>query len=108
MNHTKEYAIALGEKVLRDIGYWGGDVETPSARFDAGEFIVIGENTWLVSFPYGAEDYGKDVDGRSNASRHITIFDSDGIAKNISYRNGYVELGYNEEEDKYFIAERRP
>ncbi|MEP0266692.1 hypothetical protein [Dokdonia sp.] len=108
MNYTEDYAITLAEKVLKDIGYWGEDYEEPTVRFDAGEYIVIGKDTWLVSFPYAAEDYGRDVDGHSNALRHVTIFDSDGIATSISYRNGHVELGYNIEEDIYFIADRRP
>lgn len=108
MNYTEEYVLQLGEKVLKDTGLWDNDIETPTARYDDGKYLHLGENTWLVGFPYGAEDFGRDIDGTSNASMLITIFDDDGIATSVSYRNGYVTLGYNKEEDKYFIKEQRP
>lgn len=108
MNYTEEYALQLGEKVLRDIEFWDDDIEMPTARLDEGEYLHIGENTWLVSFPYGAEDYGTDNNDKRRASMHVTIFDDDGIATSVSYRNGNVRLKYNEEEDKYYIEEQRP
>ena len=85
------------------------DIEEPTVKyFDTTPTLAIPNESWLVSFPYGAEDYGRDANGISYASLMITIFDDDGIATSISYRNGYVKLGYNIEEDKYFIVERRP
>jgi len=108
MNYTEEYVLELGKKILKDIEFWEDDIEKPSARFDDGKYLHIGENSWLVSFPYGAEDYGTDNTGKSRASMHITIFDDDGIATSVSYRNGYVKLKYNTEDDKYSIAEQRP
>lgn len=63
--------------------------------------------SWLVSFSYGAEDFGVNREGISRASIHITIFDDDGVVTNISLRNGYIKLGYNKEDDKYFIEDRR-
>lgn len=108
MNYTKENVLEIGEKVLRDIEFWNDDIENPNARYDKGEYLHIGENTWLVSFPYGAEDYGTDSNGKSRASMHITIFDDDGIATNVSYKGGNVKLDYNIEKDKYIIKEQRP
>ncbi|NAS31514.1 hypothetical protein GTQ40_11065 [Flavobacteriaceae bacterium R38] len=108
MNFTEEYALQIGKKVLKDTELWDTDVGAPSVRFDDGKYLHIGENTWLVSFPYGAEDFGRDDNGKSRASMHVTIFDDDGIATSVSYRNGNVRLDYDKENDKYSIKEQRP
>lgn len=92
MNFTEEYALKIGEKVLRDTGLQ-----------DDGKYLFKGENTWLVSFPYGT-----DINGKSRASMHIVIFDNNGIAFDISYKNGRIILDYDKENDKYSVKKQRP
>ncbi|SEC42306.1 hypothetical protein SAMN04489761_2951 [Tenacibaculum sp. MAR_2009_124] len=109
MNYTEKYALKIGEKVLRDIKFWDDDIETPTAKYiKKGLTLVFPENAWLVSFPYGKEDYGTDINDRSRATIHVTIFDDDGIATSISYKNGYIKLGYNTGEENYYVKEQRP
>jgi hypothetical protein len=106
MNSTEQNILKLGSKVLEDIGYdsfWDKtDEEGPRATFiDKDKKLSFEEEHWLVSFPYGKEDYGE------NVRYIITINDFSEKAINISYRNGFIKLGYDEEKDKYFIAEKR-
>jgi hypothetical protein len=109
MNYTEEYALQIGWKVLKDIEFWDDDIEAPSTKYVKKSIsLAFPENIWLVSFPYGAEDYGTDSNKRSRASMHVTVFDDDGISTSVSYRNGHVKIGYNITEDKYFIEEQRP
>lgn len=106
MNLTEKKAIEIGHKVMKDINYdsfWDkNDKEGPRASFiDDNKKLDFEEEHWLVSFPYGEEDYGE------NVRYIITLEDASEKAINISYRNGFIKLGYDETNDKYFIAERR-
>jgi len=106
MHLTKEQALAIGFQVMKDIKYdhWDKeDKEGPNAiLIDTKKDPFAEEDYWLVSFPFGKEDYGE------NERYLIEISSVIKIAKDISYRNGHINLGYNVEDDKYFIEERRP
>lgn len=91
---------------MQDIGYntfWDkNDKEGPRTIFiDENKKLDFEEEHWLVSFPYGKEDYGE------NVRYIITLEDISEKAINISYRNGFIKLGYDEANDKYYTAERR-
>jgi hypothetical protein len=102
---NKERALDLGNKVMNEIGFdwWDrNDERGVTARLITSAMDTeFGEDYWLISFPYGKEDYGE------NVRYHISILDASEIAKNISFRNGFVKLGIDAD-GKYFIAERRP
>jgi hypothetical protein len=102
MNLTKEEAIAIGIKAMSDINFIYDKDDEIVAIYDPGEKIYQNINIWQISFPYGKEDYGRNVDA------HISILDDEKIAKKILFRNGSIDLGYNKEKDKYFIKEKRP
>ena len=71
MSITKEKAIEIGKKVLTDINYSSADLKKPSARLEEGENLKYTSKSsafWLVSFSYGAEDFGPNV-----AHVHIDI-----------------------------------
>lgn len=106
MNLTEQQALEIGYKVMQDIGYdsfWDKkDKEGPRTTFiNKDKLIYEDEEYWIVSFPYGKEDYGE------NVRYMINVYDISKKAINISYRNGFIKLGYDETNDKYFIAERR-
>lgn len=101
MNMTKEQAFGLGKKVMEDIGFdYDANTEISLRYIEKGDYEK--NNRWLVSFPYGIEDFGKYIHA------HLSINDDLQKAARISYRNGSVSLGYDEENDKYFVEEQRP
>lgn len=102
MNMTKNEAITLGIKVMSDINFTYDKDDEIVAIYDNGEKIYQNINTWQVSFLYGKEDYGRNVDA------HITILDNEKTAKKLLFRNGTIDLKYDIEKDKYFIKEKRP
>lgn len=99
---TKEEALNEGIKVMEDIGFLYNSNDNINVKSDNGEYLLKGKNTWLISFHYGLEDYGK------NVGAHVMIMDETGRGVDISYRNGYIKLGYDEENDKYFVEEQSP
>ena len=106
MSLTEKQALEIGHKVMIDIGYdsfWDKeDQEGPRTTFiDESKLIYEDEEYWIVSFPYGKEDYGE------NIRYMVNVYNTSKRAINISYRNGFILLGYDEINDKYYIAERR-
>lgn len=99
---TKEEALALGIKVMKDIKFEYESKEEIVVIYDAGEKMYKGINTWMIGFSYGYEDYGRWVDA------NLIIYDDTKNAKSLNYRNGAIDLGYDVEKDKYFIMEKRP
>ncbi|KMQ69918.1 hypothetical protein ACM39_02430 [Chryseobacterium sp. FH2] len=102
MNLTKEEALNLGVKIMEDISFDYDKKDNINVKFDKGEYLIKNKNTWLVSFQYGAEDYGR------NVGAHLLILDEDKNPIDISFRNGSITLGYDEEKNKYFIQSKRP
>ncbi|WP_312769261.1 hypothetical protein [Epilithonimonas sp.] len=102
MNLTKEEALALGIKIMTDINFlYDVNAEIGVKYIEKGEYQEY--NKWLISFPYGLEDFGRYIYG------FIDINDDSKIAKRkISIRNGSINLGYDEEKDKYFVQSKRP
>jgi hypothetical protein len=102
---TKENAIEVGHNVMNNIGFdwWDReDKDGVTAVFISKEKDgMYKDDWWLVSFPYGKEDYGE------NVHYMISIINSTEVAKDISFRNDFVKLGIDAN-GKYFIAERRP
>lgn len=103
MKTSIEKALEIGEQALRDTGMWDTDVENPTAKFDDGKVLFPGINLWLVNFTYGKEDYGG-----NGANMSVTVLDEEGVAVSISYRTGYIQLGYDKKKDKYYIKSQRP
>lgn len=99
---TKEEALALGIKVMSDIKFEYDKNDNINIKFDEGKILIQDKNIWLVSFQYGAEDYGR------NVGAHLSIDDNLEKGIDISFRNGSITLGYDEEKDKYFVESKRP
>ncbi len=103
MNLDTYKALALGEKVLKDIGFWGADLENPKALFfENGDSTLAGPNipAWMVCWDYGAEDFGP-----GNAMVAVAINNQTGRATNVTYRVRTNRLRYDAEADKYFKME---
>ena len=101
---TEKQAIEIGHKVMSEIGYdslWDKSQSVTGVFIDKTKLIYEDEEYWIVGFPYGKEDYGENVEFM------ISINNISKKDVNISYRNGFILLGYDTEKDKYFIAERR-
>ena len=95
---TKEQAIKIAEKVLKDIDFWGDDVINPRARLIEGENLSPNEKAyWLVGYNYGAEDFGPKA-----ASVYVDVDVSSGKpALQVTTRNGSIPISYNAQNDKY-------
>lgn len=103
MSLTKEKAIALGIKIMKDISFLFDESDLINANYiDKSDTPVFPDDSWLISFQYGKEDYGK------NVGAHLTIDNKSKIGTEISFRNGFISLGYDEEKGKYFVKEKRP
>ncbi|NML69833.1 hypothetical protein HHL23_08485 [Chryseobacterium sp. RP-3-3] len=102
MNLTEEEALALGIKVMSDINFnYDNNVKVDARYLEKGKYYDF--NCWLLSFPYGFEDFDRYIYG------NLMIDDDTGVVKkSISIRNGSITIDYNEEKDKYFIIEKRP
>ncbi len=101
MKTNKEQAIIIGKKAMQDIDFSYDKSAEVTANYDDGKILYQGINVWLIGFDYGSEDYGE------NVFAGVVILDDEGKATNVNYRNGFIKLGYDEEQDKYFIAEKR-
>lgn len=101
MNLTEEKAIQLGKKIMTDINFNYDEEAKITAKFvdESDEALVIPNKSWLVSFPYGYEDFGRHVRG------HLIILDENMTGVDISIRNGSIKLDYNADEDKYYVKE---
>lgn len=102
MTLTEEQALKLGKKVMSDIGFEYDQKDEITTKYDDGKILEQGINIWLVSFQYGKEDYGR------NVGVNVSIYDNEKLAVSVSYRNGFIALGYNAEKDKYFVKSKRP
>lgn len=100
MKLTKDEVIEKGKKIMNDINF-SFDIEKEiTARFDAGEYMMIGVNSWLVSFPYGYEDFGR------FAYKHLILLDDTGIGAEISTKNGTFKLAYNSDINTYTLVDK--
>lgn len=95
---TKEQAIKIAEKVLKDIGFWGDDVINPRARLIEGEMLSQHEKAyWLVGYYYGAEDFGPNA-----ASVYVDVDQATGKpAMQVMTRSGGIPIRYNVQDDSY-------
>lgn len=95
---TKEQAIKIAEKVLKDINFWGDDVINPRARLIEGEKLSQNEKAyWLVGYNYGAEDFGPNA-----ASVYIDVDVATGKpAMKVTTRGGSIPISYNMQNDTY-------
>ncbi len=61
MTLTEEKAIQLGKKMMSDINFNYDKEAEITAKFveESDEALVIPNKSWLVSFPYGYEDFGR-------------------------------------------------
>ena len=100
MKLTEQKAIEIDKKVMEEIGFTYDKEDLISAVVDEGKVMFIGVNIWIISFMYGKEDYGRNVDA------NMIILDDTGMARSINMRNSAIDLGYKN--GKYFIKERRP
>lgn len=103
MNIAKDIAIELGKKVLVDINFWTDDMESPVARFDPGQVMFLGRNTWNVSFGYGSEEFGRQHDGSSPFIVSISIDDDTKEVILISYKGGHTMVYFNDSDQTYHI-----
>ena len=112
----KEYPSYSREEKVR---YWLASIHRgmrTQGEATGGEYSEFSSDwyTWVKSVEpnfddifkevvpfYGAEDFGKGA-----AHMMISISDEDGIAHDISFRNGYILLSYDQQNDKYFKAPR--
>ena len=103
MNLSDSIVLPLSEKVLKDLDYWRDDIEPPLIKYiEKGDYAFLGDGvpTWLAFYSYKAEDIDK-----GDMYLSLLINDDDGLAKEIIYCVGNVKLGYDKENDKYFIDE---
>lgn len=95
---TKEQALNLAVKILKDIEFWGDDVVNPVVRFiDEDKLSQYEEPYWLVSHDYGAADFGE---GRA----HVLITIDAETAKptdDVITRSGAIPIEYDAAKDKY-------
>ena len=100
MSITKEDAIKLAEKILKDIGFWGDDLINPHVILIDGEKLKFRSKSdpyWSASFNYGGEDFGE-----GGASVFIRIDVKTGIPENsIFTRSGSIRIQYDQQKDKY-------
>jgi hypothetical protein len=101
MNLTEEKALEIGKKAMSDINFEYDLKDEIKIVFNEGK-MYENINIWLINFPYGEEDYGR------NVTAVLGINDDDKTAKELLFRNGAIDLGYDKENDKYFIKEKRP
>lgn len=97
---TKEQAIAKATKILTDIEFWGDDVTDPQAvsiQDDLQVQLELANPCWLVTFAYGAEDFGP-----GNARVQIMLDESTGnLIGGITSRSGVIQIAYDSAHDKY-------
>ena len=100
MSITKENAIKLAEKILKDIDFWGSDLINPRARLISGDNLKFGDKKgpyWLSSFNYGAEDFGE-----NGANVFIEIDEKTGTPEmSVGTRSGSIRIKYDKQNDKY-------
>jgi len=91
---TKEEAIALAKKALKDIGHWesfkieNGRFGEPTPPYDY--------NFWLISFNFTEDDYNQGL-----ITPMIIVNDEEQLVTFVSWKKSSFLLDYNEEEDKY-------
>jgi hypothetical protein len=93
-NLTKEQAIALAKKALKDIGHWenfkieGTRILKKSPPYDF--------NYWLVWFNFTEKDYDNGV-----ITPTLTINDEAKKVISVSWKKSVFVLLYDKEKDKY-------
>jgi hypothetical protein len=93
MNFTKEQAIKLAKKALKDIGHWE-DFKIENANFWDKD-PPYDYNHWLVSFNFEGNDW-------SDIAPMLVINDEKGIVTFVSWKKSEFLLSYDKEKDKYF------
>ena len=92
-NLTKELAIALGKKALKDIGHWENFRVENGRVFEKDPPYVY--THWLVSFNFDGNDW-------SDIAPRIIINDEEGIVTFVSWSRASFLLQYDKEKDKYY------
>ena len=92
MNTEKIVAVKSAQKALADIEMWDSEMEGPYCKY-------VTENdkqSWLVSYGFLAEDFGRDSNGRSRYQIIITVDDLTGKAITVISKGGFIILGHNQ------------
>lgn len=93
-NLTKEQAIALAKKALKDIGHWenfkieNGRVFEKDPPYDYKH--------WLIWFNFTEEDWNN-----GEITPTLTINDGTKEVINVSWKKSVFVLSYDKESDKY-------
>lgn len=94
-NLSKEQAISLAKKALKDIGHW------ENFKIENANYIERrtpnGYYFWLVSFNFTENDWN---DGK--VTPIITVNDEEQLVTFISWKKGHFLLTYDADNDKYF------
>lgn len=99
---TKQQALNIGHKVLNDLKMdYDRTYEDNVKFFEKKTNVIFPVDSFIFFYEYGKEDFGENVGGS------ISIDAITGIAYNISYRNGFILLEYDENNNKYHISKKR-
>lgn len=101
MNTKEEIAIEIAKKAMKDTNMWDPKMEGPESRF----FEENNKNYWLISFGYLADEFGRDLHGKSNIQIMVRIDDETQKAIHAVSRGGAVFLD-QDETGKYFERKR--
>lgn len=102
MNTSENIAIEIAKIALKDIKMWDPKMEDPDRRF----FEENNKNYWLVSFGYLADEFGRDLHGKSNIQIMVRIDDETQKAIHIVSRGGAIFL--DQDENGKYIERKRP
>lgn len=91
---TKEEAIALAKKALKDIGHWE-DFKIENGRF-FNQDPPYDYNHWLISFNFTERDWFK-----GEITPTIIINDEEQLVTFVSWYKSSFLLDYNKINDKY-------
>lgn len=93
MNYTKEQAINLAKKALKDIGHWE-NFKIEKANFWEKD-PPYDYKHWLVSFNFEGDDW-------SDVAPMLIVNDEKGIVTFVSWKKSEFLLSYDKGKDKYF------
>lgn len=92
---SKEEAIGLAKKALKDIGHW------EDFRVENGRFLLADNfydyNWWLVSFNFTENDWNN-----GEVPPIVIVNDKDKLVTFVSWKTSSFLLSYDKTKDKYF------